>query len=282
MVRSLAILVASVTSTTLLQKGCAQTCLTDNFWDSQRNTTGECDAFVESGMYSCDSDFLTPGDFAGYCNLACEFNAYDSTHGAGQCDYLLSVGYGCESAPDHNDMSSTGNFRGLCDFECGFCRTRADEEAEGFVNDDMSCDLDAIQRMTSPDCDPDVELCCDTTVLFEAAEMERTCCGEADETCDNGPPSECTRGCASLFLPLYQACRLPCPNLIQFNSTCTETATTPDTSSAQCEFEAFLASVALTCAQNSEIDPGAFCSSACYEAMFVWNEQCGQMSAVYQ
>eukprot|EP01052_Picozoa_sp_SAG31_P050546 SAG31_NODE_11585_length_1015_cov_2.853712_1_plen_267_part_01 len=51
---------------------------------------------------------------------------------------------------------------------------------------------------------------------------------------------------------------------------------------SECRFESFLASVALPCARNNTIDRGAFCSSACHEAMFVWNEQCGQLSAVYQ
>eukprot|EP01046_Picozoa_sp_COSAG06_P016953 COSAG06_NODE_1136_length_10570_cov_6.459555_6_plen_365_part_00 len=89
----------------------AQNCLTTNSYDTT-NGAGSCDALI-AGSHSCEEHFVYGGDYAGYCDLSCGYNLYDSSQGWGSCEGYT---YMCDA-----EMAPGGAYQGYCDFTCGHC-----------------------------------------------------------------------------------------------------------------------------------------------------------------
>ena len=76
---------------------------------------GACGNLIASGQYSCE-DFAFGTTYAGYCNLQCAYNDYDSFAGPGSCDELVGSGTSCDG-----ELAAGGARAGDCDFSCGHC-----------------------------------------------------------------------------------------------------------------------------------------------------------------
>lgn len=102
-----------------------------------------CNELIAQGTYSCASHFCTSCDFAGLCDLSCEFckeneeptpvctNPYDDFQGAGACDSQISGGH----MTCAEDFCETCTYAGFCVLSCGGCGTHTGdvEEVTDFV-----------------------------------------------------------------------------------------------------------------------------------------------------
>eukprot|EP01050_Picozoa_sp_SAG11_P018684 SAG11_NODE_2864_length_2898_cov_1.328924_1_plen_652_part_10 len=286
---------------------CDAQCRTSNLYDLQPGQySGECRGFIYSGMYTCEADFMYPNSFAGYCNEACEFNAYDALHGAGACDTLLGLGASCVNSWDNSTLSVQYNtnceglidtygfdfvclddprwpYPGRCRQSCGTCAiyTCDDFAPEGQRPGFCDYDCEYCQRNTHALVveAPELGTECDPTVLFQAKEMERVCCSDADAVCDGNPqdwetslPQTCSRACANLFNPIYEACSIP--QLSDLSARCIDATHPTDATEEECAFEEFL-HVALACG-NPDLDQ--FCASQCYEQIKLFEDECGSLN----
>jgi hypothetical protein len=97
--------------------------------DDTSSTRSPCNALIAQGTYSCASHFCTSCDFAGLCDLSCEFckendeptpvctNPYDDFQGPGACDTQISSGHmTCDE-----DFCETCTYAGFCVLSCGGC-----------------------------------------------------------------------------------------------------------------------------------------------------------------
>eukprot|EP01043_Picozoa_sp_COSAG02_P046619 COSAG02_NODE_4378_length_5431_cov_10.940735_4_plen_506_part_00 len=90
-----------------------------------------CNELIVQGTYSCASHFCTSCDFAGLCDLSCQFckqndepapvctNPYDDFQGPGACDSQISGGH----MTCAEDFCETCTYAGFCVLSCGDCGT---------------------------------------------------------------------------------------------------------------------------------------------------------------
>lgn len=93
----------------------------------------QCSSLIAQGTYSCASHFCTSCDFAGLCDLSCEFckenaeptpvctNPYDDFQGPGACDSQIAGGH----MTCAQDFCETCTYAGFCVLSCAGCGTNS-------------------------------------------------------------------------------------------------------------------------------------------------------------
>ena len=93
----------------------------------------QCSSLIAQGTYSCASHFCTSCDFAGLCDLSCEFckenaeptpvctNPYDDFQGPGACDSQIAGGH----MTCADDFCETCTYAGFCVLSCAGCGTNS-------------------------------------------------------------------------------------------------------------------------------------------------------------